>query len=230
MEPKIKKPGRVLTDLLEQFDVARGVIDYVLFETVDLSGADYKFFKEAVIAALWEIDRRLEKFARKMAPQLEVGIDEFPRISRLDTDRIRGRKISKEEFLGPCYAANENMLITRGGVDPFLNAYFLAGSELKPENILQVETRDEFCVEGYAQAFTEPPYGIDLSPARLDQLFHNIGMELYGGLSDPLEIYEWAGSWCNYFDDGYTGWGAYLWSICNSKNGQFAVIAASTTD
>ncbi len=55
MEPKIKKPGRVLTDLLEKFDVARGVIDYVLFETVDLSGADYKFFKEAVIGKVKDI-------------------------------------------------------------------------------------------------------------------------------------------------------------------------------
>ena len=230
MDPIVKNPENPLAELLARYDEARGVIDYVTFEPVDPTAVDKAFHERAVIAALWEIDRRLEKYAIQMSPELEIAIDQFPRIS-LDTDRIRGRQVSKETFLGPCYAMDEKKLLIPGRVDPFLNAHFPAGSEIKRENIVPLNTSDKFWVDGYAQAFCEPPYGIDLAPVELNELFHAIGTAVYGDLADPLDVFEWAGHWCSYFEDGFSSeWGAYLWSICNLKSGRFAVIGASTTD
>jgi hypothetical protein len=229
MTPIVKEPSKQLDAYLAKFDHAGGVVDYVLFEDIDPSKSTKEFHRLAAIAALQQIDRRLEDYAKTMAPKTGSPVEDFFRLS-FDIDKISGRKVSKDEFLGPHYLIANGKLIMRGITDDGMNDYFQVGDEEKPENIIEVTHDGDLYVSGYAQAFSEPPYPIDMTSAEIEELFFLIGKMVYGEISSEMEIYEWAGPWSNYFDAGLDYWGAFLWTVCNKANGKFAAIGVSATD
>jgi len=64
----------------------------------------------------------------------------------------------------------------------------------------------------------------------ISRLFTEINNELFGGLSEDLEIYEWSTEWSNYFEEGNDWWGSYLWTVHNRETNTWVAIGASETD
>ena len=125
----------------------------------------------------------------------------------------------------PCYLYNE------GKSKNHMNDFFVVSDPEISENIkLRRSKYSEFYIRGYAHAFSDPPYPISIDGKSLNELFLRLNNLLFGGLNAPLEIYEWAGDWCNYFDDGYDWWGAYLWTVHNLNTMQMVAIGPSSTD
>jgi len=102
------------------------------------------------------------------------------------------------------------------------------------------------------EAFHSPPYGTStLKKIDRDILFDQINFELFGAVvsySDQkdtiiindlendfkihFEVYDWTENtdWCNdFFEAGSEWWGTYCFTIKN-RDGDYVVIAASTTD
>ena len=234
--PTVKTATPPLSDWLSQYAAAGGVLDYVLFESVDPARVDYDFHRQAAIAALQAIDRQLEDDALETSQETGYPLDDFFRLT-FDLEKINGQSLTVEQFLGPYYSRSAQRFIVPGRAPHHqfpVQHYFLAGDREVPENIVPLqlpETDNEFHTLGYADAFLGPPHGVNLSlETELTPLFHQINHLAFGAFSDSLEIYEWAGDWSNYFDAGFEWWGAYLWTICDRATGAIAAIGASTTD
>jgi hypothetical protein len=88
----------------------------------------------------------------------------------------------------------------------------------------------ELLTDGYAEAFSDPPYGMRLGLAELSSLFEQINRELLGGLHDTLEVWQWSTDWSTWFEPGSEWWGAYLWTAAPADRPWITVIAASATD
>ena len=83
---------------------------------------------------------------------------------------------------------------------------------------------------GYADAFTDPPYGMQATFAQVGEWFAAINELLFGGLSRDLVVYDWSGTWSTYFDAGREWWGSFLWTVEPTSRHWIAVIGASSTD
>ena len=83
---------------------------------------------------------------------------------------------------------------------------------------------------GYLHAFVDPPYGLRLSPEKVQRIFDTLNEHLFGGFTDDLEIFRWSTDWSNFFADGLEWWGAYWWTIHDRTRGIVSVLAASATD
>jgi hypothetical protein len=88
----------------------------------------------------------------------------------------------------------------------------------------------EFLTDGYAEAFSDPPYGVHLDLAELSSLFDQINRELLGGLAHTLEVWQWSTDWSSWFEPGSEWWGAYLWTAAPADRPWITVIGASATD
>lgn len=228
--PVVQNVSGTLAELLGAYENAGGVIDYVVFKKVNPNDISKEFHRRMAIAAIHEIDRRLGEYAIRNAPKLNTPVTDFFRLTEIDETKIAGRNIVKSAFLGPYFSESKRKLMLRGRMEPHLNHYFVVGTEEKPENIVQIEHGGSYTIDGYAHAFADPPYSVKLPPRELNDLFLKIGESIYGDLSDPLDIFDWAGEWSNYFEAGMEGWGAYLWTVCNLKTGQCVAIGVSYSD
>ncbi|HSH04625.1 MAG TPA: hypothetical protein VLL52_19090 [Anaerolineae bacterium] len=196
-----------------------GVLDFALFNVaphVVLTG--YDLHQESAKQALWYIDDQLATYAKQSAQKSGTPIEYHYRLT-FDYDQIYGRQLTLNQFLGSYFHHPTQALIIQNEN----NQYHPATNE---QQQLPIPAK----TEGYAYAFSHPPYPIRLKPATLNQYFHQINDILFGSLTTTLEIYEWAGPWSNYFEPGFEWWGAYLWTIYNPQRRQIATIAASATD
>jgi len=216
-----------LNQVIENYHLAGGVMDYVLFQPQQ--DPDSAFHRAAAVMTLEEIDRRLEVFARENSAVHGFAINKYFRL-KIDAEKAVGRKISSEEFIGPNYSLPAGKLIVPGSSKAHLNNYFVQGSEEVPQNIVRIKNDGKFFTCGYASAFLGGAHGMSFSGAELNDYFHKFAQLTFGSATDELEVFEWAGAWSNYFDAGYEWWGAYLWTVHNKRTGSFTGIAASTTD
>jgi hypothetical protein len=134
---------------------------------------------------------------------------------RVDPERPVATPIPLRAFLGRAYDGDAGRIVSQWTQR--------AGREIK-------EGADEFTTEGYAEAFSDPPYSMRLALTEIKVLFEEINSELLGGLRDALEVWQWSTDWSSYFQQGLEWWGAYLWTVAAPDRPWITVIAASTTD
>jgi hypothetical protein len=119
-----------------------------------------------------------------------------------DGSRAVGTTIDRDRFFGPRFDRTTQQLV-------------LGGSVSSPS-------------AGYAYAFSDPPYRLQLEPPELNGLFVEINRELFG--TGNLDIVEWSTDWSSYFDAGHEWWGAFLWTVKPSERDHMIAIGASSTD
>jgi hypothetical protein len=124
--------------------------------------------------------------------------------------------VSLREFVGPYFDWNRSCL-----VDPWTRNASGAGSR---------SSHGDFVTAGYADAFFDPPYGLEVSLERASLLFDKINFALFGGLSAQLDIQKWPTDWSSYFESGLEWWGAHCWTVFAPDRSCVCLVAASTTD
>lgn len=142
---------------------------------------------------------------------------------------MRGERISHREFLGSRYDFERHGLIVRGKGD-IRNEFFFYSDAPEPINIIPQERFDNGNDAGYAYAFSDTPYGIQMPREELGELFECINDQILGGISSDSVIFRWPTDWTNYFDDGKEWWGSFLWTFSIPGTSLVIVLAASTTD
>lgn len=223
------KPNEKLKNLLDQFEKAGGVLDYVL---VDLEGNDptaHKTHRLAAIESMKAFSRHTDNWFEAVLKHLEYknhSRDDFKRI-QFDESQMSAEQITVTEFLGPLFDVKSRRLLIQGKQRNHLNNYFYAGDEEQYHTRIAVEVE---IGEGYAYAFSEPPYGIQLEAAALNKLFLDLSDELFQGFSLPITIWQWSTDWSNYFDEGHEWWGSHLWTVYAQGNDFIVGIGASSTD
>ncbi|HEX6237785.1 MAG TPA: hypothetical protein VFZ68_11355 [Acidimicrobiales bacterium] len=131
-------------------------------------------------------------------------------------ERMVGQRIDVRTFLGRAFD-----WATRRIVSTWSEASTGARSK---------EAAGDFLTDGYAEVFSDPPYGIRANLDQVNAWFEAINRELLGGLDDDLVIWSWSTDWSTWFEDGREWWGAYLWTIEREGLPWITAIGASSTD
>jgi hypothetical protein len=117
-------------------------------------------------------------------------------------ESFSGRGITLDEFLGPGFNRKEKKLVPVGKIP----------------------------VKGYAQAFAEPPYPLEMTEEEKNGLFLDVLHEIFHDFEESFVIYSWGTDWNRYFDPGREWWGAQLWTVLFFERQEIVVVGASTTD
>jgi hypothetical protein len=189
-----------LLSLLQRFDAAGGVLDYVFLELQGV-GPPFACHRAAALSGMAEIDCRLEQWAIQHA-SARFPIERFFRV-RGDETNLTGEPVSFRTFWGA-----DNV-------------------ELKPIGDRAWSIPN---VDGYKTAFFHPPHGLQGSPSEHTELFADINAYVLGADPEPAEIFSWSADWSNYFEAGHEWWGAYYWTVRPAGSTRIAVVGASSTD
>ena len=213
--------------LLDEYARQQIVVETAILEPDFLTNDYYKLSQLAALSGMQIFADRFAAWVARTNPY-ERPEDIFVISIRENADPA-GQQISFEEFIGP--------------------GYDLAGDRLTlftylPERrILMHEV-----TEGFAKALLDPPHHPQIpievelgSPQHADSLnrvlkeiLHTYLREilLLENLSDTghLVIYEWSDDWSNYFDSGKEWWGAFFWTVYDTRRQRITVIGASATD
>ena len=135
--------------------------------------------------------------------------------------------MNRKSFLGSRYNVQCDGLLLHGD-GAHLNDLFFHSDAQVAENVSAIS--GTAISDGYAYAFTDPPYKLRGTHSEKADLFARINHEILSGISNGTVIYEWPTDWSTYFEAGHEWWGSFCWTLCNSGSDQVSVIAASTTD
>lgn len=125
----------------------------------------------------------------------------------MEEEKASGHEITRLEFLGPCFDANTQRL-----------------------TCIYSRNHGEYFTQGYADAFSDPPYLLESTWEETNTLFLALNSYLFDNFQHEHEIYAWSTDWSNYFDAGKEWWGAFLWTFYNKAKGFIVAVGASTTD
>ena len=229
---KLVLPTETQTDLLGRFSAAGGVVRFVLIEC-DQPGEnalDASTHRRAVGLAMREIQRQCDEYAEEVSAKHEIPKSQVFQVA-IDgsaEERLTPRVISWQEFLGTRYDFQRKGLIVHGK-GKILNEFFYFSDPARPENITPRKGIDYGVGNGFAYAFSDPPYHMGLSAEERGTLLGQF-LRIVMRASSSSFICEWPTDWSNYFDAGKEWWGSFLWSLANPGENRIVVIAASTTD
>jgi hypothetical protein len=193
-------PPQRAAELLDLFRSAGGVVDYILFEKTPTPVSD--------VYALHK-----EAAVRGM---FELLVDPLVHSSSGChlSNPSNGKRISVREWMGDLYDWEKHRLLELRTV-----AEYGASGERQPS------------VFAYAYAFSQPVYNAGL-PELPDPsaLFGELNAQLFGELTDDLDIRVWPDDWSSYFESGKEYWGTFFWTVIPPRMNHIVVVAASTTD
>lgn len=230
MRAREAAPWPELQPLLDRLQGWHSVLEIVVVE-VDATATAPERHHAAAVVTLEAIGRRIEARIKRGTGLAELPPGKYFQVA-IAPGRARGRPISVAELVGPYFDWPSRRLILRGRQSEHLNDYFRAGDPETPAHLLERPEGEGPCVtQGLADAFADPPYGLDeQDPARLNEVFIGLADELFGGFAADLEVYGWSTNWSNYFDAGHAWWGAFLWTVREPRTGRMVGLAASATD
>jgi|Deesub1362A_J573_1020465.scaffolds.fasta_scaffold00105_9 hypothetical protein len=160
---------------------------------------------EKLLKKVWHLDHFLFSFSvfdKSPADLCKEAVREALREFETYKETFSGRGISLDEFLGP-------------------------GFDHKKKTLVRV---DMIPVKGYAQAFAQPPYPLEMTEEEKNKLFLQIFHEVFHDFKERFVIYSWDTNWSSYFDQGKEWWGAQLWTVLLFERQEIVVVGASTTD
>ncbi len=203
-------PNPTLKTLLEKAKAAHIVMDYVLIdcESVAVNAAVHK---QAAIFALGVLAQQLDDYFLPLLQERNQKREDYFQIIT-EPDKARGEQISVQRFLGRAYDWQKQKIVSVWKISAD-NSRSKSGSN-----------------QGYAEAFSDTPYGIRINHEEANVLFEQINQAAFGGLQSELEIFEWSNDWSTYFNAGNEWWGSFLWTVKHPTQNLIVVIAASTTD
>jgi hypothetical protein len=187
---------------------AGGVVEYVLLSPGD--GDTGHRHQEAAVGAVEEIANRWEAWV--VGKMVELG---RPRSSfgtiEVEASRAAGQPITPQAFAGRAYDWTSERVVSMWEGSGKVGA-------------------GQWMTDGYAEAFSDPPYRLSASPEQMNQWFQSINRLLFGGIDQDLIVWSWSTDWSTWFDAGTEWWGSYLWTVERPGLPWIAVIGASQTD
>ena len=207
-----------IQSLLSEFAAAGGCVDHAWVDTGPAGAVWEPAHREAAIAALESLIENQSLFSQ-WRPLISPGI----------AHTMLSQRINPATFLGPSFSEQKKQLIVSKQIKHRqITGYFYANEEPAESNI--VKLTDPFAREGYAYAFSDPPYRLRVQGAELQTLFDSIVGTLMPKLTDvDTRILQWPTDWSTYFDPGHEWWGSFCWTI-EQKELPLLVIIASSTD
>ncbi|MBV9851394.1 MAG: hypothetical protein JO250_17125 [Armatimonadetes bacterium] len=225
-------PAPDLARLIRDYEGRGGVLMFAFFSDDFPRLPEPELHREAAIATLQAFAERNERyFAQEAVVQafINAGLDPETHF-RVTTqpEKAQGREITIAEFVGPLYEVGSHRLLLRGRTRNHLNHYFFAGEPESPGTVREIP--GGMTGYGYAYAFTEPPYNLRGTSEEINTLFLSMNVQLFQDFEEAVTFYEWSTDWSTYFDAGHEWWGAFLWTVHNTKTNLILGIGASTTD
>ena len=195
--------------ILNRYLKAGGILDFVFIGCTDGEDvASEETHRQALLLGMKCLQERLGYFSEfAVATELE-RLEPVRAPFEIDGHRLnalRGKRISKTEFLGP--------------------RYDIGRQSLKADSMLGSDDAG-----GFAYAFADTPQGLWLRGDERQDLFDEVISTVLGGIDDDSTIFEWPTDWSSYFEAGREWWGCFLWTLCNPGANRITMIAASTTD
>jgi hypothetical protein len=192
--------------------------------------------RNAVIMMMEAIQAQLDYEARRTARLRGKNVRSFQfAFDRSKVTDQQAKQISWRQFLGYLYDHERKGLIVLGkGLyeyewffhsDPACKEYIFPRDRMN-------ETIGKYRFEefggGFAYAFSQPPYRLQISTEELGVLFDDFLRVVIGG-SENSAIYLWATDWSGYFDPEALV-GPYLWSLSTDDDKRIVTIAVSASD
>lgn len=160
-------------------------------------------------------------------------------LASFDAAKMTSQRITPEQFLGPTYDFAQRKLIVEGDTDRNSMFYWDEPQETA-EHAINIHERQQVIEDGlslydqitrgYAEAFTDPVHGLQMTKGEKNAFFTDVNHTLFDNFNDELEILQWSTGWSSYFDPGHEWWGAYWWTVHNRTKNWVIVVAASGTD
>ena len=204
-------PTGELKMCLEKVKTARIVVDYI-FVGFDESLGATELHQKAAVFALEVLGKRLDTYFASLAKELGKERKDFFQIIN-QSEKAQGSCTDLEHFLGRAFNSSTQKIVSLWEVSENGKGKSKSGDH-----------------NGYAEAFSDPPYGVQLTLEEINILFSKINTLAFGGLQEMLEIYEWSNDWSTYFDAGHEWWGSFLWTVRHPTQNMIVAIGASTTD
>jgi hypothetical protein len=220
-----------IADLLRRAREGGVVLDYAELEFGPAEAEPEDIHRQGAIAAVraWSPQRGVPfvDIDPAVVPGRQIGVDEF-----------YGRLFDREgmRLLVPAGAAVSRYWQDRrlahsapSGYGP----YMWAGDE---DPMQAVFFPYEGRLWGYADAFVDPPYHLQLPPVETQEIFLGLDDQLLGRPDESLEAFVWecpewdpkSGQvWAPYFE--YNWWGGSLWTLRTTPS-RILAIGASASD
>jgi len=219
---QIRPPNAATEQLNRDLDSAGTVVRHVVIDPSPSSSSsppDHADHRRAIILA---VEAELSSWTSTT--------DEIPDVNYLKANAMTGTPITAREFLGPNWEARRGTLLLRGHTPCYLNSYFAGDDDERDANVVPLPPHEsESAGAGYAYAFTEPPYRLNLSRPDIIRLFERTVHHFLPALTDPrTTLFRWPTEWSRYFDAGHEWWGSFAWTYGTSTGPIVAVFASST--
>lgn len=189
------------------------MLEFVLVEPLAASEAERH--ADAATIALAEIADRSEQWVEGSIATTGRSRSQYRTIVT-DPERAVGRPIDVVTFVGRAYDWSTRRIVSTWSETS-------AGTRSK-------QSAGEFLIDGYAEVFSDTPYGMRADLDQVNAWFEAINRELLGGLDGDLVVWSWSTDWSTWFEDGREWWGAYLWTVERQGLPWITAIAASSTD
>jgi hypothetical protein len=204
-------PDTQLKSLLEKADQAGIVIDYILIDC-ESAETNAETHRNAAIFALQVLAARLDAYFEPILQARSEKREKYFQI-KVNPEKAQGERISLEQLLGRAYDMQQQKIVS-----------------VWKENTDGSRVSKTGSTQGYAEAFSDTPYNVQMKLEDINTLFEDINNAAFGGLRQDLEVYEWSNDWSTYFDAGNEWWGSFLWTVKHPTQKVIAAIGASTTD
>jgi len=207
--------------LLEKFEAVGGCVNYVV---IDPEGDDPTLEDTVRSAAVLAVELLIARYARP--PSLWR-----PVIDKALASAMRGSLINPQSFLGPRWSQERQSLIVQQQVmHRHMSMWFHVRDVPIEANAIADFSQSTDIAKGYAYVFTDPPYGLRIKGAAVQDLFDSINADLLPDLAAPAtRIWKWPTDWSTFFDPGHEWWGSFLWTIAQEHRAIMCIVA-STTD
>lgn len=150
---------------------------------------------------------------------------------------LRPRNLSEAQFFGDWYSLSDGSLIWNGDVTTTRGRQLTRPSftALNGQKVASSDAGIPDVSEGgqFAHAFTNPPYGLSCTPAKVQQVFDR-ARETLLPKGHTCVITDWTSpdldAVSNHFEQGKEWWGVFLFTIYDTTNGRLTMIVGSATD
>ena len=190
---------------LRAYRAAGGVIDFCVIHVAS-TVEPVQAHRVAAATMIVEASQRLTELLGQMGGEHRVSY-------AIDAARATFEPITPQQFVGPFYSWSTAQL-TSSWVDGVRHG-------IQPNGPI---------TNGYADAFSDPPYPLRATIERASAWFRAINDGTFGGLDQKLTVCRWSTDWSTYFDAGHEWWGSHCWTVQAHGSQLVTAIGASSTD
>ena len=215
-----------IAQILDEFKKRGGVVEFKIYKISSFDKESYSkhlaVAKRTLEDTREEINREFNDISAKLGESREKYFKMDIDFGKLESS---GERVYWQDFFGSIFDPHSKIESLRGA-HKFINSYFYYDSVEQAGNAINLDGDPK----GFAYAFLEPPHRLEYeSAAEKREIFLKFCDTLLGDINEA-QIYSWSVDSSNYFECGKEWWGAFFWTLYNTKKDIYIGIAASATD